>query len=175
MIDIRAVIARVNAARAVCSLDPIKELPKGERGNPCFCPLGRAFRKDMGDSFFLAVGTLHIRLALADGNGSEIAQRIREGWKISESKFVGEGGQFSIIPLPSELTQFVVEFDAGKLPKFEGQIGQADKARFNALARRLWNVTIDRLRRVRRLSRGDEPKTSTRRQAVGDFSDFSEN
>jgi hypothetical protein len=148
MADIQAVTARVNSARAACSLAPVVQLPKGERGNPCFCPLGRAFRKDLSDSFFLAVGTKHIRLATTDGSGSEIAQRIREAWGVEESKLGREGAQFFTVPLPSELTQFVMEFDAGKLSKFEGKIEEAEKVRFDSLARRLWNVTIDRLRRV---------------------------
>jgi hypothetical protein len=155
MTDIRAVTARVNAARAACSLAPVAELPKGERGNPCFCPLGRALRKDLSDSFFVAVGTKHIRLATIDESASDIAQRIQKAWGVEESKLRREGEQFFTVPLPSELTQFVIEFDAGKLSKFEGKIEEAEKVRFNSLARRLWNVTIDRVRRVRRLTRGE--------------------
>jgi hypothetical protein len=155
MADIRAVTARVNAARAVCSLAPVVELPKGERRNPCFCPLGRALRKDLGDSFFVAVGTKHIRLATSDGSASDVAQRIQEAWGEKESKLGREGEQFFTVPLPSELTQFVMEFDAGKLSKFEGKIDEAEKARFNSLARRLRNVTIDRLRRLRRVTEGE--------------------
>jgi hypothetical protein len=155
MADIQAVTARVNAARAACSLAPVAELPKGERGNPCFCPLGRAFRKDLSDSFFLAVGTKHIRLATTDGSASDIAKRIQEAWGVEESKLGREGEQFFTVPLPSELTQFVLEFDDGRLSKFEGKIEEAEKVRFNSLARRLWNVTIDRLRRVRRVTEGE--------------------
>jgi hypothetical protein len=155
MADIPVVTARVNTARAACSLAPVAELPKGERGNPCFCPLGRAFRKDLSDSFFLAVGTKHIRLATSDGSASEIAQRIQKAWGVKESKPGLEGEQFFTVPLPSELTQFVIDFDAGKLSKFEGKIEEAEKVRFNSLARRLWNVTIDRLRRVRRVTEGE--------------------
>jgi hypothetical protein len=151
MADIGAVKARVNDARAACLLPPLEELPTGERGNPCFCPLGRALRKDMGDTIFLAVGSKHIRLASTDGNVSEIARRIRKAWGINEGKPAPRGEQFMTVALPSELTQFVAEFDAGKLPKFEGLIEEAEKSRFNDLARRLWKVTVDRLRRVRRL------------------------
>lgn len=160
MADIAAVIARVNAARAACSLAPIAELPEGELGNPCFCPLGRAFRKDMGDSFFLAVGSKHIRLATTDGSASTIAQRIREAWGAKDSRPGRAGEEFVIIPLPSALTQFVMEFDAGKLPKFEGKIEEAEKLLLNNLARRLWNVTIGRLRRVRQLTRRERAETS---------------
>ena len=167
MADIGAVTAQVNAARAACSLAPVVELPKGERGNPCFCPLGRALRKDLDDSFFLAVGTKQLRLAATDGRASDIAQRIRESWGVKDSKLGREGEQFFFIPLPSELTLFVMEFDAGKLSKFEGKIEEAEKVRFNNLARRLWNVTVGRLRRVRQLTRseGSAPKASAR--AIG--------
>ena len=161
MADIPKIIERVNTARAACSRGPLAELPPGERGNPCFCPLGRALRKDMGDAFFLAVGTRHIRLASAEGDASEIARRIQEAWGVNEKKILMPGNdQFLTVPLPSELTQFVVEFDAGKLPKFEGDIEPTEKERFISLARRLWNVTVDRLRRVRRLASGAPPKIS---------------
>jgi hypothetical protein len=158
MADIETVTARVNAARAAYSLVPIVELPDGERRNPCFCPLGRAFRKDMGDSFFMAVGTKHIRLATTDAKASEIARQIEKAWGINESKLRREGEQFCIIPLPSELIQFVEEFDAGKLPKFEGKIEKAEKVRFNDLASQLWNVTIGRMRQFRRPTRGNVAK-----------------
>lgn len=161
MADIGKVVERVNKARTACDRAPVAELPQGERRNPCFCPLGRALRKDMGDSFFLAVGTRHIRLASTDGNAKEIAQRIREAWGINENKIVmPTSDQFITVPIPSELTDFVVEFDAGKLPDFEGQIEPTEKARFTSLAGRLWNVTVDRLRRVRRLGRGKQQHLS---------------
>ena len=152
MADIRAVAARVNEARAACSLPPLQELPNGERSNPCFCPLGRALRKDMGEFFFLAVGSKHIRLASTNGATKEIAQRIQQAWGV-ESEPVPAGEQFATVPLPVELRQFVNEFDAGKLPKFEGRIEQAEKARFDGLARRLWNITLSGLRRMRPLPR----------------------
>ncbi len=161
MADIPKVIERVNMARAACARAPVVELPQGERGNPCFCPIGRALRKDMGESFFLAVGTKHIRIASIEGNTNELAQRIREAWGVSKSKILMPGNdQFLTVPLPAELTQFVVEFDAGKLPDFEGKIEASEKARFTGLAGRLWNVTVDRLRRMRRLARGRQPKIS---------------
>ncbi len=166
MADIPKVIERVNMARAACARAPVAELPQGERRNPCFCPLGRALRKDMGDSFFLAVGTKHIRLGSTEGGVNKLARRIREAWGINENKVIVPGTeQFRVVPLPSELTQFVVEFDAGKLPAFEGKIEEAEKARFSSLARRLWRVTVDRLRRVRRLARGGQPNISA--QPVG--------
>lgn len=119
MADIRAVTARVNAVRAACSLAPVIELPKGERGNPRFCPLGRAFRKDPSDSFFLAVGTKQIRLATTDGSERDIAQRIQNAWGVEESKLGREGDQFFTVPLPSELTQFVMELMPGSCPNLK--------------------------------------------------------
>jgi hypothetical protein len=161
MAEIGKVVKHVNKARAACDREPVAELPQGERGNPCFCPLGRALRRDMGDSFFLAVGTRHIRLASTDGNTHDIARRIREAWGINENKIVmSTGDQFVTVPIPSELTDFVIEFDAGKLPDFEGKIEPTEKARFTSLARRLWNVTVDHLRRVRRLARSRQPQLS---------------
>lgn len=119
MADIQAVTERVNAARTACSLAPVAELPNGERRNPCFCPLGRALRKDMEDSFFLAVGTKHIRIATSDGSASEIARRIQEAWGIGGSNLRRENEQFLTIPLPSELTQFVVSSMAGSCPSLK--------------------------------------------------------
>jgi hypothetical protein len=161
MADIPKVIDQVNTARIACSVAPLAELPQGERGNPCFCPLGRALRKDMGNSFFLAVGTKHIRLASTNGDTNELARRIREAWGITEKRIVMPGNEvFLTVPLPSELTQFIMEFDAGKLPRFEGKIEEAEKVRFVSLARQLWNLTVDRLRRFRRLGRGGPSKSS---------------
>jgi hypothetical protein len=156
--DIETVTARVNAARAAYSLPPIVELPNGERKNPCFCPLGRAFRRDTDDSFFMAVGTKHVRLATSDAKAREIVRQIETAWGIKESKLAREGEQFYVIPLPPELTQFVEEFDAGKLPEFEGKIEKAEKVRFNELAKRLWDVTSRRMRQFRRPTRGDGPR-----------------
>jgi len=53
--------------------------------------------------------------------------------------------------LPVELREFVAEFDAGQLPELETQIEQSEKTRFNEVAKRQWEVTIGRSRRVRRL------------------------
>jgi hypothetical protein len=161
MADVTEVKARVNAAREACSLPALEELPAGERGNPCFCPIGRALRKDMGEAFFLAVATKHVRLASTDGNVKEIARRIRDAWGIGEDKSPSPvGEEFLTVPLPAEMREFVAEFDAGKLPELEGEIEQSEKVRFNDLAKRLWKVTVDRLRRVRRWNRGQarEPK-----------------
>jgi hypothetical protein len=158
MADIPKVTERVNNARAACNLSPIGQLPQGERRNPCFCPLGRALRRDMGDSFFLAVGTRHIRLASTDGTASEIARRFREAWGVADANAAPGSDQFVTIPLPSEMSAFVVEFDAGKLPGFEGQVEQEEKVRFAGVPRRLWNVTADRGRRVRRLGAARESK-----------------
>jgi hypothetical protein len=152
MADVAAVKERVNAARDAYSMPPVKELPAGERGNPCFCPIGRALRKDMGDAFFLCVGTKHLRLASADGHVKEIARKIRSAWGVREdrsSPFAAD--QFLTIPLPAEMREFVADFDAGKLPELEAHVEESEKSRFNELAKHQWDVAIGRLRRVRRL------------------------
>jgi hypothetical protein len=151
MADLHAVTDRINQARAACALGPIEGLPKGERGNPCFCPLGRALRKELGDSIFVAVGTRHLRVASTETNAEEVAERIRKAWGVSESRTMMGADQFKLVPLPAEMTQYVVEFDAGKLPEFEGTVELIEKQHFNTLARRLWSVTVDRARRVRHL------------------------
>lgn len=140
-------------------MPPVEELPPGERRNPCFCPLGRALRKDMGEAFFLAVGTKHLRLASTDGNVKEIARRIRNSWNVGEDKLSSPvGEQFLTISLPAEMREFVAEFNAGKLPALEGRIEESEKVRFNELANRLWRVTVDSLRRVRRLNPSRKPR-----------------
>jgi hypothetical protein len=68
--------------------------------------------------------------------------------------------QFLTVALPSELTEFVVEFDAGKLANFEGKIEATEKARFTSLTKPLWNATVDRLRHVRRRTSGGQPAVS---------------
>jgi len=151
MADIAAVKAKVNAAREAYSMPPIEELPAGERGNPCFCPICRALRKDTGDVFFICVGTKHLRLASADGHVKEIAQKIRRAWGVRDDRTsLVSAEQFLTIPLPAEIREFVAEFDAGKLPELEAQIEQYEKTRFDEVAKRQWEVTIGRSRRVRR-------------------------
>ena len=56
---------------------------------------------------------------------------------------------FEIGPLTPELTQFVTQFDAGKLPEFEGEIEAAEKVRLDSLSGRLWNLTMEGLERLR--------------------------
>ena len=147
MADVAAVKARVNAARNAYSKPPVKELPAGERRNPCFCPIGRALRQDTGDAFFVCVGTKYVRLASADGDVKEIAGRIRSVWGIREdTRSPVAAEQFLTIPLPSEMREFVADFDSGKLPELEAHVQESEKVRFNELAKRLWDVEIGRLR-----------------------------
>jgi hypothetical protein len=54
-----------------------------------------------------------------------------------------------MVRLPPELTQFVIDFDSGKLPEFEGKVDESEVARLNSLARRAWNITIANLRAMR--------------------------
>jgi len=159
IVDVPSVIQRVNAARAVCSCPPIDRLPKGERRSPCFCPLGRALRKDLGDSFFLAVGTQHLRVAAVDGDAGAIASRIRQAWGLNEAEVGREGEQFVMVRLPPELRQFVIDFDAGKLPQFEGKVDQGEVRQLHALAKHLWDITIANLRAMRSAGLSRKKKT----------------
>src|SRR5215469_8213756 len=129
MADVAAVKTLVNAARQTYSVSPLEALPAGERGNPCFCPIGRAIRKDMGDVFFVAVGTKHLRLASTDEHSREIAHRIRDAWgvRVKDNASSVAGEQFSTIPLPLKMREFVADFDAGRLPELEAHIGELEK------------------------------------------------
>ena len=70
----------------------------------------------MGEAFFLAVGTKHIRLASTDGNVKEIGRRIHNAWGVGEDKSSSTvGEQFLTISSPAEMREFIAEFDAGKL------------------------------------------------------------
>jgi hypothetical protein len=54
----------------------------------------------MGEAFFLAVGTKHVRLASTDGNVKEIGRRIRNAWGVGEDKSSSTvGEQFLTISL----------------------------------------------------------------------------
>ncbi len=135
--------------RAACSCPPIDQLPKGKRKSPCFCPIGRALRKDLGESILLAVGTQHLRIVAVDGDTSAVGSRIRSAWGSNDENVGREGEQFVMVRLPPELTQFVIDFDSGKLPEFEGKVDESEVARLNSLARRAWNITIANLRAMR--------------------------
>jgi len=108
-------------------------------------------RKDMGDVFFVAVGTKHLRLASTDENSREIAHRIRDAWgvRVKDNASSVAGEQFSTIPLPPKMREFVADFDAGRLPELEAHIGELEKARFSELAGRVWNMAIGPSRRTR--------------------------
>jgi hypothetical protein len=103
----------------------------------------------LGESFLLAVGTQHLRIGALDGDTSRVASRIRQAWGLNEKNVGREGEQFVMVRLPPELTQFVIDFDAGKLPEFEGKVDQIEVAQLDSLARRLWDKTIANLRTMR--------------------------
>jgi len=160
MVDIASVVRSVNAARMACSSPPIEQLPKGERRSPCFCPLGRALRRDLDDSLLLAVGTQHLRIGAFDADTGAVASRIRKAWGLKERGIGRESEQFVIVPLPPELKQFVIEFDAGKLPEFEGKVDQIEVAQLDSLAKRLWNITIAQLRTTRSIGMNRKKRSS---------------
>ena len=80
---------------------------------------------------------------------SQVASRIRQAWGLNEKNVGREGEQFVMVRLPPELTQFVIDFDAGKLPEFEGKVDQIEVAQLDSLAKRLWDITIANLRTMR--------------------------
>ena len=160
MVDIASVVRRVNAARMACSATPIDRLPKGERRSPCFCPLGRVLRKDHDDSLLLAVGTQHLRIGACDTDIGAVASRIRKAWGLKEGGIGRESEQFVIVPLPAELKQFVIEFDAGQLPEFEGKVDQMEVAQLDSLAKRLWNTTTAKLRTSRSIGMNRKNESS---------------
>jgi hypothetical protein len=45
-----------------------------------------ALRKDVGEGFFVAVGTKHIQLAAPDGATRELARKIQEEWGVPKSR-----------------------------------------------------------------------------------------
>lgn len=71
-----------------------------------------------------------------------------------------KANSFVIVPLPPELKQFVIEFDAGKLPEFEGKVDQIEVAQLDSLAKRLWNITIAKLRTTRSIGMNRKKRSS---------------
>lgn len=106
-INIQDVIKLVNDARKALGMEPVDDLPKGRRKQPCLCPVARA----------LSTGERHAAVsATAVAFGVEAqAQVVASTWERPRASMS--------VQLPPPLSDFVVAFDRGELPQYEGERG----------------------------------------------------
>ena len=135
-VNLQQVIATVNRARAASGAARLEHLPSGIRLNPSHCPLARAFRTDVADRLFFAVGSERLRVEALGPNPARIADAIRTAW-YGPTRFVEGDPITSIIRMPPELCAFVKQFDAGVLPDYVGAPDRDESAMVAALARRI--------------------------------------
>lgn len=131
------VLDLVNQARSTYDAPQLIELLPGEVRSASFCPLGRSFRAGVENRLFTAVGTKYLRVWTPGKNSADVAREILRVWKIPENqmKKTGEKSGYVLIPLPSELRQFVEQFDRSLLPRYKCEVSPQEVLRLRELAR----------------------------------------
>jgi hypothetical protein len=126
----------VNLARATYGVFELETLPMGQLQSAPFCPIGRSLRRGVEDWLFVAVGTTHLRLWALGRDSVAIAKQIMTAWEVPDRKLKQSAEQsgFVIFPLPSEMRNFVEQFDRGLLPDHRGQVDQQEVRHLRELA-----------------------------------------
>jgi len=135
-IDSERVLELVNLARRTYGGAELDGLLPGEPLSASFCPLGRSLRSGVGDWLFVAVGTRHLRLWTLDKDPAHVARAILRAWGLPQKRLKksSEGAGCAVIPLPSELSDFVIRFDQGLLPDYQAEVDGDEVRRLSELA-----------------------------------------
>src|SRR5262245_56930396 len=120
------VLKLVNLARPTYGAFELETLLRGQLQSASFCPIGRSLRRGVEDWLFVAVGTKHLRVWAPGKEPAAIAKQIMTAWGMPDRRLKqsGERSGFVILPLPSEICEFVDQFDRGLLPDCQGQVEQ---------------------------------------------------
>lgn len=131
------VLKLVNLARATYGAFELEALLRGQPRSASFCPVGRSLRSGVEDWLFVAVGTKYLRVWALQKEPLAIGRQILAVWEISlgRLKQSGERSGFVLLPLPSEIREFVAQFDRGLLPDYQGQVGHQEVRQLRELAR----------------------------------------
>lgn len=97
----------INVARMALGMYPIAELPKGEREQPCACPVSRA------------LGEIHIGKFAVGLSRCETADKLGDAWDTSITRHRGRNTWTATVELPGVLKSFVKAFDEGDFPELE--------------------------------------------------------
>jgi len=138
-VDSKRVLELVNLARRTYGADELESLLPGQPLSASFCPLGRSLRSGVGDWLFVAVGTNHLRLWTFGKEPGAVARAILGAWGIATKRLrkSADGMGFVVIPLPSELSEFVSQFDRGLLPDHQAQVDGDEVRHLSELARKI--------------------------------------
>jgi hypothetical protein len=138
-VDSERVLELVNLARSTYGADELESLLPGQPLSASFCPLGRSLRSGVGDWLFVAVGTKHLRLWTLGKDPASVARGILGAWELPHKRLKksAEGAGFAVIPLPSELSEFVIRFDQGLLLDYQAKVDGDEVRRLSELARKI--------------------------------------
>jgi|SRR5215472_11284242 len=127
----------VNLARASYGAFQLEALLSGQPLSASFCPIGRSLRAGVEDWLFAAVGTKYLRVWSPGKDPVAIAKGILTAWGVPHRRLMqsGEKSGFVLLPLPSELREFVDQLDRGLLPDYQGQVDPQEVVRLRELAR----------------------------------------
>lgn len=137
LVEDKRVLELVNRARATYDARDLTSLLPGQLHSASFCPLGRSLRAGVEDWLFAAVGTKYLRVWAVQKDPLATAQGILEAWEVPRRllKKSGEKSGSVLLPLPSELREFVNQFDRGLLPDYQGYVDPQEVLRLRELAR----------------------------------------
>ena len=130
------VLKLVNLARATYGAAELESLSGGQVQSAPFCPIGRSLRRGVEDWLFVTVGSKYLRLWAVGQDPVAIAKKIMTAWKIPHEQLQQSRERPGIVmlPLPSELREFVRRFDGGLLPGYQGQVDQQEMQHLRELA-----------------------------------------
>jgi len=131
------VLKLVNLARTSYGAFELEALLGGQLQSASFCPIGRSLRRGAEDWLFVAVGTQHLRVWALGKEPVAIAKQIMTAWGMPDRRLKqsGERSGFVILPLPSEIREFVDHFDHGLLPDYQSQVDVQEVHQLRDLAR----------------------------------------
>ncbi len=130
------VLKLVNLARASYGAAELESLPGGQIRSALYCPIGRSLRTGVEDWLFITVGSKHLRLWAVGKDPVTIAKQIMTAWELPQEqpKLSRERPGIVMVPLPSEIREFLHRFDSGLLPDHQGRIDQQEVRRLRELA-----------------------------------------
>jgi hypothetical protein len=106
-----ATLCLVNAARHACGESWLKQMPKGEKGSPCTCPIALAFD-------FLGEVDVDLMLSVPPA-GREKARLVGEAWGLGAASAQVFDSGWTHIDLGPIISEFRHRFDSGHYPELE--------------------------------------------------------
>jgi hypothetical protein len=130
------ILKLANLARATYGASELEALPGGQIHSAPFCPIGRSLRKGVEDWLFVTVGSKHLRLWAVGKDPVAIAKQIMTAWHIPHEQLQQSRERSGVVmfPLPSEIAEFVDQFDRGLLPDLQRQVAHQEVQHLRKIA-----------------------------------------